>query len=254
LLFVWSAIALAQTPEAARLERNPGDQAVLIADSGRPVDSIATTLAREFGVRLNVEDPPYLFSGDIAERELPGASQPARVPKGGRFEVRFALGPDGRPADLPGLVRAIAYAANAQLPFAYRIDAEGDDWSEWFTLVPTHTRDALGQSISITPLLDRRVSIPAGTRSIMASAALMAEALSAQTGIHVGCCQAMIAGVPWGLPSIPFEASDEPARSVLKRLIVAASPGRRPWNYWLLRCSPYPAAFCFINLSFAAVR
>jgi hypothetical protein len=247
-LLLWTAIAFAQDPEAARLERN-GDQAVLTADSRRPVDSVAKTLAKEFGIRVNVEDPPYVFSGDIAELTV-GVPRPVRVPKGGRLEVRFALGPSGRPADVPGLVKAIADVANAQFPFAYRIDADGD----WFTLVPTRTRDLLGQTISIIPLLDRRVTIRAGTRQIMASAALMTDALSAQTGLRVSCCQGVVGGIPWGIKNIPFEASDEPARNVLKRLIVAASGGRPSWEYWLERCGPMPSTFCFINLLPAAIR
>lgn len=247
-LLLWSAIAFAQDPEAARLERN-GDQAILTADHGRPVDSAAKTLAEAFGIRVNVEDPPYVFSGDIIELTV-GVPQPVRVPKGGRLEVRFALGPDGRPADVPGLVKAIADVANAQFPFGYRIDADGD----WFTLVPTRTRDVLGQTIPIIPLLDRHVTISPGTRPISASAALMTDALSAQTGLQVSCCQGAVAGIPWGLQNIPFEASDEPARNVLKRLIVAASGGRPSWEYWLERCSPLPSTFCFINLLPAALR
>jgi hypothetical protein len=51
---------VAQNPEAGHIERN-GNQAILIVDSPRPVDSAAITLAEEFGMRVNVEDPRYEF-------------------------------------------------------------------------------------------------------------------------------------------------------------------------------------------------
>ncbi len=111
------------------------------------------------------------------------------------------------------------------------------------TLVPTNTK--------LTPLLDRRVTIPSGTRSIAASAALTAEALAAQTGMRVFCCQSSVAGIPWGMEELPFEANNEPARSVLLRLIGATARGQADRMFWLQRCDPEPEGWCFINLFYA---
>lgn len=197
-------------------------------------------------------DPPYVFRDDVKDvtAEVSRTPNPLRrvlIPKGGQLEVRFALNPDGSPRDLPGLLRDIVAAANARLPFAYRVDSDGMR----FTLVPSRTRDVLGQVTEITPLMDRRVTIAAGTRSIAASAALMAEALSAQTGLRVSCWQGAVAGIPWGMAEIAFEANNEPARSVLWRLIEAVSPGQSDRTYWLQRCDPLPSDWCFINLAYA---
>lgn len=246
-----ASVVSAQNPEAVRVDRN-GDRAVLIVDAPRPVDSAAVTLAQEFGIGLSVEDPPYIFQGDVKEvtsevSRVPNPPRRVYIPKGGRLEVHFDLNASGLPLDLPGLLRDIVATANAQLPFAYRIDADGTR----FTLVPTQSRDALGQVTQITPLMDRRVTIPAGTRSIAATAALMADALSAQTGLRVSCCQGVVAGIPWGMAEVTFEANNEPARSVLTRLIAAAAPGQADRAYWLQRCDPLPSAWCFINLSYA---
>jgi len=239
----------AQNPEAGRVDRQ-GDQAVLIVDGPRPVDSAAITLAQEFGIAVSVEDPPYIFHDDIQDVtadvwRVPNPQRRVLVPKGGRLEVRFALKPDGSPQDLPGLLRDLIAAANARFPFAYRLDADGTR----FTLVPTRTRDALGQVMEVTPLLDRRVTIPAGTRSIAATAALMADALSAQTGLRVNCCQGGVAGIPWGMAEVAFEADNEPGRNVLVRLIAAAAPVRSDRAFWLQRCDPLPSTWCFINLA-----
>ena len=164
---------------------------------------------------------------------------------GGKLEVHFILGSNGMPVDIPGVLRSLVDAANAQFPFQYRLDADGS----WFTIIPTHSRDQLGNSVPTVPLLDRHVTIPPGTRPIMQSAGLMTDALSAQTGLRVSCCQAGVAGIPWGLAEIFFEANDEPARSVLKRLFTAAAINQPDRDYWLQRCDPLPSAWCFINLA-----
>jgi hypothetical protein len=230
-----------------------GNQATLIVNGPRPVDSAAITLANEFGIRINVEDPVYSFKEDVTD-VTGGVSPAARIrrpvliPKGGRLEIRFSLAANGKPVDVPNLVRSVADAANAQFPFDYRVDADGD----WFAIVPTRTRDSLGRLVQTTPLLDRHVTIPAGTRSIAASAALMADALSAQTGLRIDCCQAFVAGLPWGMAEGFFSATDESARSVLKRLIREASVNQPNRDYWLERCDPSPSAWCFINLAHIA--
>jgi hypothetical protein len=53
-----------------------------------------------------------------------------------------------------------------------------------------------------------------------------ADQLSGQTGLHVSCFQSFVGGIPWCVAGIPwgraavlFQADDEPAREVLRRLI-----------------------------------
>jgi hypothetical protein len=113
--------------------------------------------------------------------------------------------------------------------------------------VPTKTRDVEGRVVSVPALLDRKVTIGHGMWSIIENAQLMTESLSAETGFHVSCCQAAIAGYPWGMEVVDFEARDEPARSVLTRLMRRVQ-GR--YNY-LERCdpiSPGRETWCFINV------
>lgn len=246
-------LAIAQPPEAGRIVRN-GDTATLIVDSGRPVDSAAITLAEQFGIVVSVEDPPYIYREDIKDvaaefsrvKNLPSRML---VPKGGRLEVRFDLGAHGAPANIRALLQRVANAANAAFPFAYRID----ETHGALALVPTRTRDLLGRVVEITPLMDRRVTIPLGTRTMIETARLMTDALSAQTGVHVSCCQSVVGGVPWGLPVVKFEAHDEPARSVLRRLI-GAEIGDKPDRYaYSQRCDPAPSGWCVITLRYVPV-
>ena len=212
--------AWAQNVEVGRVDRR-GERAVLVVESPRPVDSAALTLAKEFGIAINVEDPLSGVSGRM------------------KLEIPFALDADGRPRDLAGLVRDLVVAANARLPFVYRIDTEGGR----FTLVAVDPKG--------TSLLDRRVTIPAGTRSIAANATLMADALAAQTGIRVHCCQSASTGIPWGMEEIAFAVENEPARNVLRRLVEAAGQGSGNRMFWLQRCDPRTGGWCFINLFYA---
>ena len=245
LMVAIAASALGQTSECAKVTRS-GDEVTMIADSIRVVDSIATTLAQRFGVLVNAEEPQYQFSGDLQDipEADPGwsAQHPKvhyRVPERRHMEIRFSILRDGSPSDVEGLMQQVLEKANQQTPFRYRLDVDG----EFFSFAPTATRDANGIVVAAMPLLDRRITIPLGDRRISESAKLMADSLSAQTGLRVSCCQGIVASIPWGHSSAPFEAHNETARNVLERLLrLELSP---PRDYWLLRCD---SGWCSSNV------
>ncbi len=237
----------AQDPELGHVDITSHD-AVLTVDSPRPLDSVAKTLAQRYAIVINSEDAEYLYSGDMKDvtAEVVRTMRPGLrvfVPKGGHLEVHFPVTPDGSPQDFRGLLQAVIDAANAQFPFAYRLDVDGDAYA----FIPTTTRDAQGRVIVLPALLDRKINIALGTRRINEHAKLMTDALSAQTGFQVSCCQVGVAGVPWGMENVAFEARDEPARSVLMRLIRSV----RGRYYYLERCDPVSPGrpkWCFINV------
>lgn len=107
------ASLLAQNPEAGHIERY-GDRSTLTVDSPRPLDSAAITLAETYGIRVNVEDPPYLYKGDVLEfmEQISLSSRSHVIPRGGRLEVSFASGPDRLPVDIPGLLQKLVDTAN----------------------------------------------------------------------------------------------------------------------------------------------
>ena len=238
-----ASILFAQGGEFARTEwsRNQG---MLIADGGRPVAASASELARRFGIAISVEDPEYIHQADVvdvtAQVARSAVDHRILVPRSVQLHVPFEATADGSPTNRVALVDALIEAANAEVPFGYRLETT----STPFAIVPTKTRNADGEIVEMTPLLDRLVSIPLGRRKVNESASLLAQALSAQTALTVSCCQGAIAGVPWGLEEADFGADNEPARSVLRRLLRLTS-GR--W-IWLMNCDPAPTQFCFINL------
>jgi len=225
--------AAPQTPDVAQIERH-NNYAVLAVNTFRPMDAIAASLESQFGIAISAEDPVFQFRGDMMDisLEVPRLRPGTLVPARWGFEVRFAVNPDGSPQSMGELLAGIVAEANLRSPFAYRID----ETNGAFFFVPTRTSDARGQSIAMTPLLDRPVTIPPGVRRINESASLMADHLSRQTGLKVSCCQSAVAGVPWGMEEVMFAATNEPARSVL---------GRLGLNHWHMRCDD---KFCFIDV------
>jgi hypothetical protein len=262
-LFIACSVALAaQEEEFARVLRN-GEQATLSVFGPRPVDLAAKKLADEFGVAINVEDPLYLYRDDVQLSYVAPSGMRVRVPRAALLEMPLVLNQDGSIRDTAQAVENLRDAANRQSPFAYRIDSD----RAVFTLVPTRTRDEEGRPVDVAPLLDRHVTIPLGTRTIFEHIKLLTESIQQQTGVRVSCCQTGVGGVLWGSTVISFEASDEPARSALLRLLrsepardglfpvehsgtsrpVKADPGREHWH-WLMRCQP-GEALCFINVA-----
>jgi hypothetical protein len=233
VLVAISPAAAPQTSEVAQIERR-GDSAILSVNTFRPLDAIAIRLESQYGIAVSAEDPAFQFRGDMMDisPEVPGLRPGTLVPARWGFEVRFPLNPDGSPQNVRALLESIVAEANLRSPFAYRLDEAGR--ASFF--VPTRTRDAQGQSIAMTPLLDRPVTIPLGIRRIHESASLIAADLSRQTGLRVSCCQSSVAGYPWGMEEVMFAATNEPARSVLMRLGL---------SHWHMRCDD---KFCFIDM------
>jgi len=230
----------------------------LRAESWDPVSTIGRTLADRYGINVSVEAPKWAFPGDTEDVAVadPAFSEQHDnihydIMKRHAIEVRFSTSGNRHPDDVARLLRQVADAANTEMPYGYRLEVSGGDYA----LVPTRTRNSNGDLEDVLPLLDRNVTIPLGTRSIAEHANLMADELSKQTGLHIGCCQALVAGVPWGMAKVRFEADNKPAREVLKWLILTeqqansqASSWHPDYDHWVVRCDGTGAPWCFIEV------
>lgn len=256
-LLICASLAAAQSSECAAIRKN-GNEITLSAHSWDPVRVLARTLADRFGISLSVEAPKWAFPMDaedvaIADPEFSATHNNVhyQVMRFHTMNVTFPVGADGQPDDVPGLFQKIRDAANEEMPYAYRLDISGKDYA----LVPTKTLDSAGKPEDVQPLLVRHVTIPAGTRSIALHAHMMADDLSKQTGLHVACCQSVVAGIPWGMAKLTFEAQDKPAREVLRALIHAedeansAAPSRHgAYEHYSVGCDGTGAPWCFIEV------
>jgi len=257
-LLVTSLIGGAQNPNDCASVKENGDEVTLRAESWDPVLTIGRTLADRYGINVSVEAPKWAFPGDsedVAVADPAFSEQHANIHydimKRHAIEVRFSTSGNRHPDDVARLLRQVADAANREMPYGYRLDVSGGDYA----LVPTRTRKSNGDLEDVLPLLDRNVTIPMGTRSIAEHANLMADELSKQTGLHVGCCQGLVAGVPWGTAEVRFEADNKPAREVLKWLILteqqanSQASSRHPnYDHWVVSCDGTGAPWCFIEV------
>lgn len=254
LLLCWTS-ATAQSSDCATVVAGE-NEVVLSADSSDPVLAIATTLADRYGIRVSVESPQWAFPADtedvaIADPQFSAQHQNVHylIMKRHFIQVRFPAAADAPPMD--SLLRQVVEGANKVMPYAYRLDVLDHEYA----FVPTKTRNSAGELEEVQPLLDRHVSIPAGSRPIAKHARLMADQLSEQTGLHVSCCQTMVAGIPWGQAEVLFQADDEPAREVLRRLIrleqqqnSQASSRHPAYDHWTVLCDGTGALWCFIEV------
>jgi hypothetical protein len=252
----------AQAQEFGRVLRD-GERATLSVFGSRPVDLAARQLVEAFGVALNVEDPIYLYSDDVEDIGATRSGKRLLVPRPSLLEMPLDLWADGSLPDVRLAVSDLRDTANRLFPFEFRLDTDGDV----FTLIPTRTRDERGRSVQMTPLLDYRVTIPQGTRTIIEHVQLLTDSLQRQTGVRISCCQGVVAGIPWGSTVVAFEATGEVARNVLLRLLrrepgrdqfvrneegkvlhlVKSAPKREYWH-WTMRCQP-GEAWCAINVA-----
>lgn len=246
------ATALPQSGEGCAAFVREGNEITLSADSPHPVLTIANTLAQQYGVRISAEEPVDLFAGD---REDISISNPQwftqhpgihySVSKKRQLEIHFAVKPDGSPTDVEALVSQLVRAANERFAFDYRIDANG----EFFAVVPTRTRNEKGDFVPATSLLDGRITIPPGTRSIAETMNLMTKQLSAQTGREVSWDRGYGTGIPWGQSEIDFEAQNQPARTILEKLIeLDEASGSSARHYWIASCDAKSCYIMFLNV------
>ena len=254
---LYSTSAVAQSPYCASL-RNTDKDVILAADSWDPVLAISDTLADRYGISVSVESPQWAFPNDTEDVAIADPQFSAQhrnihylVMKRHVVQVRFPAVADAHPKDLVGLLVQLRDAANKEMPYAYRLDAHDRE----YVLVPTKTRNSAGELEDVQPLLDRHVNIPAGSRSLAEHASLMADQLSGQTGLHVNCCQSFVGGIPWGRAAVLFQADDEPAREVLRRLIRleeqqnSHAPNWHPaYDHWRVGCDGTGAPWCFIEV------
>jgi hypothetical protein len=219
-----------------RITRNNGEATLTVFD-GRPLDGAAETLAHDYGIPISVEDPLYLWEGDLVEHHRTSAGKRVLIPKPLLLEVSFPVGSDGRPGDVPALLAVLIDRAGVERPFGYRIDIGPGG----YTIVPTRMRDANGNLVPYSSPLDEVVTLPRVNRSIESHAQAVIEAVEARTSIRLGCCTP-IANNFDANTRIDFGVEGESARHALQRLHLL-----RPWpSLQHMRCMPLERS-CFLN-------
>ena len=223
---------------ALSAQQGNGEVTLWVFD-GRPLENAAQTLARDYGIRVSVEDPLYFWESDLVESHRTSAGKRVMVPKPLLLETSFHVGNDGQPDNVPALLDALIDRMSLERPFHYRITPA----PEGYNIVPTAMRNERGELVPYASPLDTPVSIPQATRTIVAHTRLIIEQVIARTATDLGCCTPGASNID--STPVAFGADNEPARNALQRLLLMR-PARAKPSLQNMRCQPLERS-CVVN-------
>lgn len=208
---------------------------VLSVNDPRPMGQAVLSLIRSYPVTITYEDPRYEYPGDLRDitRQVSNTRDPqvrTIVPRGGAFRATYDVSQDtGEPVDVARAIQTIIDANNlARHGGRFELLRSG----QTFHVVPAEVRDSSGLWVRQQSLLDASISFSSGgQRNFFELIAAILKEVGAATG------QKIVGGRPsdsfaCSIPCTAFDravdASNEPAREVLMRLLHSVSP-RYTW-------------------------
>jgi hypothetical protein len=200
----------------------------ITVNEARPLARASDELEHKYGMLINYEDPPYVFSQDITDVTDSVARHPVDhrifVPKGGSLTLSTNLAPTGKRVttdEAHGLVAKLLDAYHAAgNPGTFTFSQTGDV----FTIFPKQSRDRSGVVQNIKPILSTPISIePQNVTTLKAL-----EILCAKINDAVGQQEIGLGTIPMNSlqqNTVQLSASSEPARDVLEQILTVAGQG-----------------------------
>jgi hypothetical protein len=217
------AIFLTALGSAVSMGSENSNPAQISIDDPRPVAAAAQKLGAQYGYVVTYEDPRYQSLDDMMDQETgttPQASIPGRNHKNLAPRNRHLSVTIESPSGLSG-PDALGYALDALLKANDALNAGGQfalkREGKVFHIVPSQIRNAHGEWISASSLLDTQISMPQKTRNGMDTLEAFCQAVTLKTGtpVWLGAAPANTVGRWRGT----FGANDESADSVLLRFL-----------------------------------
>jgi len=227
---------------------------ITIKPSARPLSLLTERLQAVYGVPITYEDTKYV-GGEVADIAIHPGNAPSKTVIAKTIKERIALyvnievPPDGAPLDIRKKLAAkpleeAVHSYNSQRGDEVFTITESE---KGFHVVARKFVDVSGKMAELKPFLDTPITLSEGTRSISEAVEEIAKALP---GLGIGI-------LPINLflqKQTTISASNEPARSVLDRLLngvpVPAEKPISPGRYrdtaeggylsWQLRTDPDP--------------
>lgn len=196
-------------------------QSMISVSDRRPLAKASEELESRYGWVVGYEDPPWQDPGEMADvteqvRRDPRPAGQGRVlvPRGGTLAWEFNVDPiNGLPSDpaamLNGMIEAHEEAGN---PGGFRWEGRGTR----FDIVPVGMRDVHGQPAAVAPILNTRINLEGGQRSVLDVVHEIAASLSNAGPYPVTVGQVLVNLFRQQQTSI--SAQGETARDVLHRL------------------------------------
>ena len=153
----------------------------LFVNDPRPIAAMAEKIERQTGWTVTYEDPSYQYAADIVELEGTSA---AGKPVFGMRHVPFVFTFDAEKRRdgvraIHALVDEFEMRTGGQ---KFRVIAE----KGWIHLVPQLNRDKQGIWAEQRPVLDTRISLSAGTRSLADLLVEFTQMISKESGRQIG--------------------------------------------------------------------
>lgn len=209
------------------------------ANAPRPLEQTLNALQEKYGWQLSYEDPRYIFKLDLAEvsdvaLRLGG---PTQVPRGGLFNIKFAIPSNGLP-DAEKTLHQIVDAYNrSDNPGRFELRSIGE---KNFDLVGVFANDKQGHLARQEVLLDLPITIPVMQRSVSDVVALICQKVSelSHITVNLGVYSRRLDHV-----TATIGGTEVPARTLLVNAL--ASTGRKV--YWRMFFDPGSQSY-FLNL------
>jgi len=209
---------------------------VLSINDGRPMGQAVLSLIRSYPVTITYEDPRYEYAGDLRDitRQLSKSHRPevrTIVPRGGALRAMYDVSQDtGEPVDMADAIQKVIDANNlARFGGHFELLQSGAA----FHVVPTEVRDGKGRWVQQRSILDAPITFSSGGEK---DGFGLIEAILQQVGAASG--QKILGGRPNTAIACGrtgcieneriVDATNEPARDVLMRLVSSLNP-RYTW-------------------------
>jgi hypothetical protein len=226
LVRIGAACALVAVLGTSGFARAQTRQVETNIDSTRPVADSVRVLIKQHPVVITYEDPRYEYQGDLKDvtalaRSPENAGKPGAVlvPKGGTLATRYEVSTaTEEPVDYRNALEGILDAQTvSQNGGRFRVLQSGGV----FHVVPAEVRYSKGVWTRQSSILDTRITLPSKELNGYEMLRAITNAVSEATGIYVGL-GTMNANQFFKFTG-SIEATDEPARDVLMRVLQSIS-------------------------------
>jgi hypothetical protein len=244
-LLICSAGLSQQQPSSNYIQKavvqHSGRSATVMANDPRPLNQAIAAIRAEYGWVVDYEESPYRGDSSDTITLKPPSLQVARqgsgllIPGGGAFQSTYPEGPEvfdspsiAEPQILGKIVSDYNQSSN---PGNFTVRELGDGT---YTVVGTAVRNSTGRLQLVNPILDTLISLPTGTRAVRVTLALIADALTAKSGVKVKAY-----GLDGNLPpALRLEVTVGGDNVSTRDLLMATADGIRMKTYWVLLYNP----------------
>lgn len=246
---------MARAGLAAQVKPSPraGGDVLIQVEEPRPLAAAAAQLEKQFGWTITYEDPAWVFSGDIDDvtasvRRDGDMTKRVLVPRSARLVFVYneselnALNSNARAQSvLESLVQRSAASGN---PGGFVVRRSGNV----FSIVPEMAKTKNGAFAAHASILDVRISLPAGERSLSEQIQMIAAAVARASNTRV-----LVGVTPINLlrqSRVDGAAQSEVARDVLLRAVTSTKSAIS----WQLFYQPGDNSFFVLNLHIVSDR